>query len=247
MLKFGIRQAGGCGRRPKKRETHYQTQHPVPKKRLKAREIPPRPPGGARRHPRGARRPPDTRGGPRNPEAKKASSASRTSRHTSPGRLGRPGAVPERPGAWGRPAGVPGASGLRWRGVFGGVRGRPAAYRASHGRRGGVRGRPGGVPGASRGVRGRPGASWGVAGCHGRAPGHLSQGHPGTPPRPRDGTPQKTGHHFSAISGQRLRSRNPHLLGFLGTVVHFDRNAFAARSCFSSISTCGKRPWDRIQ
>ena len=60
MLKFGIRQPGrGLWTEAKKRETHYQTQRPDPKKKPRG---PPRPPGGAPR-------PPEAPGGtPRRPE-----------------------------------------------------------------------------------------------------------------------------------------------------------------------------------
>ena len=73
MLKFGIRQAGGCGRRPKNAKPTTKPNVQTQKKAQGPRnppEAPPRPPGGARRHPGGARRPP---GGPREaPEASEA-------------------------------------------------------------------------------------------------------------------------------------------------------------------------------
>ena len=65
MLKFRIRQAGGCGRRPKNAKPTTKPNVQTQKKAQGPRnppEAPPRPPGGARRHPGGARRPP---GGPR--------------------------------------------------------------------------------------------------------------------------------------------------------------------------------------
>ena len=58
MLKFGIRQAGGCGRRPKNAKPttkpNVQTQKKAPRRRPEA----PGGPRGARRHPGGARRGP---------------------------------------------------------------------------------------------------------------------------------------------------------------------------------------------
>ena len=73
MLKFRIRQAGGCGRRPKNAKPTTKPNVQTQKKAQGPRnppEAPPRPPGGARRHPGGARRPP---GGPREaPEASEA-------------------------------------------------------------------------------------------------------------------------------------------------------------------------------
>ena len=71
LIFLGLPGKGKAGA-PKRRETHYQTQHPDHHKQAsEARrpseapggpDRPPRPPGGAWRHPGGARRPP---GGPR--------------------------------------------------------------------------------------------------------------------------------------------------------------------------------------
>ena len=71
MLKFGIRQAGGCGRRPKNAKPTTKPNVQTQKKAQGPRnppEAPPRPPGGARRHPGGARRPPEARGRPPKPQ-----------------------------------------------------------------------------------------------------------------------------------------------------------------------------------
>ena len=59
MLKFGIRQAGGCGRRPKNAKPTYQTQRPDPKKSPEAPRGPPEAPRGPRRRPEAPRRRPE--------------------------------------------------------------------------------------------------------------------------------------------------------------------------------------------
>ena len=61
MLKFGIRQAGGCGRRPKNAKPTTKPNVQTQKKAPRPPEAPrrrPEAPGGARRHPGGARRGP---------------------------------------------------------------------------------------------------------------------------------------------------------------------------------------------
>ena len=61
MLKFGIRQAGGCGRRPKNAKPATKPNVQTQKKAPRPPEAPrrrPEAPGGARRHPGGARRGP---------------------------------------------------------------------------------------------------------------------------------------------------------------------------------------------
>ena len=79
LIFLGLPGKGKAGA-PKRRETHYQTQHPDHKQASEARrpseapggpDRPPRPPGGAWRHPGGARRPPEARGNPKRLQRRK--------------------------------------------------------------------------------------------------------------------------------------------------------------------------------
>ena len=80
LIFLGLPGKGKAGA-PKRRETHYQTQHPNHHKQAsEARrpseapggpDRPPRPPGGAWRHPGGARRPPEARGNPKRLQRRK--------------------------------------------------------------------------------------------------------------------------------------------------------------------------------
>ena len=73
MLKFGIRQAGGCGRRPKNAKPTTKPNVQTQKKSPEAPRGPPEAPRGPRRRPeRPAGRPPEASKAPQNPEVHRA-------------------------------------------------------------------------------------------------------------------------------------------------------------------------------
>ena len=101
MLKFGIRQAGGCGRRPKNAKPTTKPNVQTQKKAQGPRNPPEAPPEAPRRrpgrHPGGARRPPEARGRP--PEASEAPQNPKAHRENEGTRGPRkPPEAPEAPG-----------------------------------------------------------------------------------------------------------------------------------------------------
>ena len=98
MLKFGIRQAGGCGRRPKNAKP---TTKPNVQTQKKAPKAPPRPPGGAPRPPEAPGGTPEAPGEARGrpPEASKAPQTRKcTAKTRAPEAPESPPKAPEAPG-----------------------------------------------------------------------------------------------------------------------------------------------------